>query len=83
LTNEWEQKDPLIRFRKYLEGRNLWSKEEEEATVEQAKEDIKAALKEADQTPKQKVTDLIKIMFEKLPYNLQEQFDEYSKKESK
>ncbi|MBM7645685.1 pyruvate dehydrogenase E1 component alpha subunit [Scopulibacillus daqui] len=83
LDNEWEKKDPLIRFRKFLENKGLWSKEDEEKTVEQAKEDIKAALKEADNTPKQKVTDLIKIMNEKLPYNLQEQLEEYTKKESK
>ncbi|GGE40862.1 pyruvate dehydrogenase E1 component subunit alpha [Pullulanibacillus camelliae] len=83
LDNEWELKDPLIRFRKYLEGKNLWSKDEEEKTVEQAKEDIKAAIKEADQTPKQKVTDLINIMNEQLPNNLREQLEEYREKESK
>lgn len=83
LNDEWEKKDPLIRFRKYLEGKNLWSKEEEEKTVEQAKDEIKAALKATDATPKQKVTDLIKIMYETMPNHLQEQFDEYSKKESK
>ena len=83
LTDEWEKKDPLIRFRKYLERKNLWTQEDEEKTVEQAKDDIKKALKEADQTPKQKVTDLIQIMFEELPYNLREQLEEYRKKESK
>jgi pyruvate dehydrogenase E1 component alpha subunit len=83
LNDEWERKDPLIRFRKYLEAKNLWSKEEEEKVVEDAKEEIKAALKETDATPKQKVTDLIKIMYETLPQNLQEQMEEYSKKESK
>ncbi|WP_102347094.1 pyruvate dehydrogenase (acetyl-transferring) E1 component subunit alpha [Bacillus sp. Marseille-P3661] len=83
LDNEWEKKDPLVRFRKYLEGKGLWSKEEEEKIVEQAKEDIKAAIKETDQTPKQKVTDLIDIMFEELPENLKEQREEYARKESK
>ncbi|WEG11751.1 pyruvate dehydrogenase (acetyl-transferring) E1 component subunit alpha [Pullulanibacillus sp. KACC 23026] len=83
LDNEWEKKDPLIRFRKYLEGKGLWSQEEEEKVVDQAKEDIKAAMKEADSAPKQKVTDLIQIMFEELPHNLREQLEEYRKKESK
>lgn len=83
LDNEWEKKDPIVRFRKYLEEKDLWSKEEEEETTEQAKADIKKSLKEADNTPKQKVTDLIGIMNETLPRNLTEQLEEYREKESK
>ena len=83
LDNEWEKKDPLVRFRKYLEGKKLWSEEEENEVIEQAKEDIKEAIKETDKYPKQKVTDLISYMFEELPHNLQEQMEEYKEKESK
>lgn len=81
--DEWEKKDPLVRFRKFLEKKDLWTEEEEDKVVEQAKEDIKAAIKKADDTPKQKVTDLINIMGEELPANLQEQLEEYKEKESK
>ncbi|SES39418.1 pyruvate dehydrogenase (acetyl-transferring) E1 component subunit alpha [Salipaludibacillus aurantiacus] len=81
--DEWEKKDPLVRFRKFLEDKNLWSEEDEDKVVEQAKEDIKAAIKKADSVPKQKVTDLIEIMGEELPVNLQEQMEEYKEKESK
>lgn len=80
--NEWEKRDPLVRFRKFLEKKGLWSDEQEEKTVNQAKEDIKAALKKADETPKQKVSDLISIMNNDLPNNLQEQLEEYQAKES-
>ncbi|RBW70009.1 pyruvate dehydrogenase (acetyl-transferring) E1 component subunit alpha [Bacillus taeanensis] len=83
LDNEWEKKDPLVRFRKYLEAKGLWSEEEESKVVEKAKEEIKEAIKKADQTPKQKVTDLMSMMFEELPQNLQEQMEEYKAKESK
>ncbi|OEH93881.1 pyruvate dehydrogenase (acetyl-transferring) E1 component subunit alpha [Bacillus solimangrovi] len=83
LDNEWEKKDPLVRFRKFLENKGIWSQEEEEKVVEQAKEDIKAAIKEADQTPKQTVTQLMDMMYEELPYNLKEQREEYAAKESK
>ncbi|TCT22642.1 pyruvate dehydrogenase E1 component alpha subunit [Melghiribacillus thermohalophilus] len=81
--NEWERKDPLVRFRKYLESKGLWSEEEENKVIEKAKEDVKAAIKKADETPKQKVTDLISIMYEELPSNLEEQMEEYKVKESK
>lgn len=76
LDDEWERKDPLVRFRKYLESKNLWSKEEEDAVVEKAKNDIKEAIKKADAAPKQKVTDLIDFMFEEKPSHLKEQYEQ-------
>ncbi|WCK53538.1 pyruvate dehydrogenase (acetyl-transferring) E1 component subunit alpha [Aneurinibacillus sp. Ricciae_BoGa-3] len=80
---EWEQKDPLIRFRSYLESKNLWSKEEEDKVIEQAKAEIAEAIKLADAAPKQKVTDLIDIMYEEKTPALQEQYNEYTQKEMK
>ncbi|KWW21388.1 pyruvate dehydrogenase (acetyl-transferring) E1 component subunit alpha [Peribacillus simplex] len=83
IDNEWHEVDPLVRFRKFLEAKDLWNEEEEKKVIEQAKEDIKAAIQKADQYPKQKVTDLIKNMYEKMPGNLQEQYEIYKEKESK
>lgn len=81
--NEWAQKDPIVRFRKYLEAKGLWSEEKEKEVIERAKDDIKVAIKKADETPKQKVTELITNMFEEKTYNLQEQYEVYAEKESK
>ena len=82
--NEWEKRDPLIRFRTYLEAKGIWNEEKENEVIERAKEEIKEAIKEADAAPKQKVSDFIKIMYKgELPYNLQEQLDIYTEKESK
>nr|MBA5587512.1 pyruvate dehydrogenase (acetyl-transferring) E1 component subunit alpha [Anaerobacillus isosaccharinicus]QOY34306.1 pyruvate dehydrogenase (acetyl-transferring) E1 component subunit alpha [Anaerobacillus isosaccharinicus] len=83
LDDEWEKKDPLVRFRKFLEKKNLWSEQQENEVVEQAKEDIKVAIKKADGAPKQKVNDLMGFMYETLPNNLQEQMEEYKAKETK
>ncbi len=83
LDNEWAKKDPLIRFRKFLEKKGLWSEEEENKVIEEAKAEVKAAIKEADAVEKQTVTDLMSIMYEELPSNLQEQMEEYKAKESK
>lgn len=81
--NEWEKKDPLVRFRKYLESKGLWNEEKENEVIERAKEEIKEAIKQADAAPKQKVTDFINIMYKgEMPYNLKEQFDIYTEKES-
>lgn len=83
LDNEWEKRDPIVRFRTFLEAKGLWSEDEENEVIEQAKDDIKEAIKKADAYPKQKVTDLIGNMYEELPANLQEQLQEYKEKESK
>ncbi|BAC13368.1 pyruvate dehydrogenase (acetyl-transferring) E1 component subunit alpha [Oceanobacillus iheyensis] len=83
MDNEWEKKDPIVRFRTYLESKKLWSEEDENNAIEQAKEDIKKAIKQAEEQPKQKVTDLIANMYEELPTHLQEQNEIYKEKESK
>lgn len=83
LDNEWERKDPLIRFRKFLEKKGLWNEEMEQETITKAKEDVKEAIRRADEAPKQKVTDFISFMYEELPEFLQEQFEQYQKKEAK
>ncbi|RYM07299.1 pyruvate dehydrogenase (acetyl-transferring) E1 component subunit alpha [Sporolactobacillus sp. THM7-7] len=83
LTNSWEKRDPLIRFRLFLQNLGLWSKDDEERTVEEAKADVAAALKRADQAPKQKVTDLLGFMYEKPTQNIKEQMAEYKEKEGR
>lgn len=55
------EKDPLVRFRKFLEAKGLWSEEKENEVMDRAKEDIKNAIKEADATPKQTVTQLMEL----------------------
>ena len=81
--SDWEKKDPLVRFRKFLESKDLWNEEKENEVMEQAKEDVKKAIKEADATEKQSVTQLIDNMYEDMPQNLKEQYEVYKEKESK
>ncbi|AQL55940.1 pyruvate dehydrogenase (acetyl-transferring) E1 component subunit alpha [Abyssicoccus albus] len=80
---EWEAKDPIIRFRKFLEAKGLWNEEKENQHIEKAKEDIKNAIKEADGVEKQTVTQLMEIMYDEMPSNLKEQYEVYKEKESK
>ncbi|MFA1641516.1 pyruvate dehydrogenase (acetyl-transferring) E1 component subunit alpha [Chryseomicrobium imtechense] len=80
--SEWEKRDPLIRFRTFLTNKGLWTEEKENEVIERAKEEIKEAVKKADAAPKQKVTDLIDIMYDENPYNLDEQKAYYTEKES-
>ena len=82
--SEWAKKDPLVRFRKFLEDKGLWTEEKENEVIERAKEEIKVAIKKADATPKQKVTELMDNMYKgDMPFNLKEQYEIYKEKESK
>lgn len=83
LDTEYQEKDSLVRFRLFLEGKKLWSEDMENEVIEQAKADVKEAISLADKEPKQKVSDFINNMFETLPSNLKEQLEEYTAKESK
>ena len=56
MDDEWVQKDPLTRFRKYLTDKGLWSEAKKKKLLK-TKEEIKVAIAEADKAPKQKVSD--------------------------
>ncbi|GAA3717929.1 pyruvate dehydrogenase (acetyl-transferring) E1 component subunit alpha [Salinicoccus jeotgali] len=81
--SDWEKKDPLVRFRTFLEEKGLWSEDQENEVMEQAKEDIKKAIKEADGAEKQTVTKLMELTYDDMPSNLKEQYEVYKEKESK
>lgn len=80
---EWEKRDPLTRFRAYLEAKNLWSKEDEERVIEEAKTAVSAALKKADEAPKMTIPGLIDTMFETTTHQLEAQKAGYSGQEAK
>lgn len=79
----WEKRDPLVRMRIFLTEKGLWTEEKENEVIEAAKEEIKDAIKEADQEPKQKVSDFLKNMFEEPTQTLKEQIAIFEAKESK
>jgi pyruvate dehydrogenase E1 component alpha subunit len=45
-VQQWWQKDPLVRFRKYLEARKLWDDDRQALLEEEVKKEIDAAVKE-------------------------------------
>lgn len=83
VEEEWQKKDPLTRFRIFLTEKGLWTEDKENEIIEQAKEEIKEAIKQADAAPKQKVSDFLKSMYEVSPQNIKEQIAFYERKESK
>ncbi|HWG91401.1 MAG TPA: pyruvate dehydrogenase (acetyl-transferring) E1 component subunit alpha [Candidatus Thermoplasmatota archaeon] len=51
LYTEWAQKDPIARFRTYLEKRGIWSERDEQELIEATKAELLAAVEEVEATP--------------------------------
>jgi 2-oxoisovalerate dehydrogenase E1 component alpha subunit len=49
---EWQRRDPIARFQRYLEKKGLWDQDFEQSTVEKARTAINAAIKRAEARPK-------------------------------
>lgn len=71
--NDWDKRDPLVRFRKVLQSRGLWSEEDEQNTIEEAKSTVTEQIKKAESTEKMTIPGLIDSMFEETPAQLEAQ----------
>ncbi|UNL42731.1 pyruvate dehydrogenase (acetyl-transferring) E1 component subunit alpha [Ligilactobacillus agilis] len=81
--SEWQEKDPLIRMRTFLDKKGLWSQEQEEAWTKEVNEQIDEAMAKTEAAPVQKVSDFLKNTFVETPAVIQEQIDVYAAKEGK
>ncbi|KRM94054.1 pyruvate dehydrogenase E1 component subunit alpha [Lentilactobacillus senioris DSM 24302 = JCM 17472] len=79
----WFDRDPLIRMRKVLGDKGLWSQEKEDKLVDQYKSEFKEAMKKAEAAPKQKVSDFLKDTFEVPTPNVARDIKKFEAKESK
>ena len=74
---EWEVKDPLVRFRRYLESKKLWTEEDEMRYVEEAKAYTAEQIKLAESAEKMTIPGLLRSMFEEPPVHIREQIEQY------
>lgn len=79
----WRSLDPLDRYRIFLTEKGLWSEEKENEVIENTKEIAREAIKQAEEAPKQKVSDFLKNMFETPDQVLEEQIEYFEAKENK
>jgi len=77
-VDSWRKKDPLVRFRKYLENKGLWSQELEEKTHRRAVEQVEAAVQKAE-SYRPDPLEMFKYMYEEMPGNLAEQMEELAR----
>lgn len=70
---QWETKDPIKRFRRYLEGRGLWGEEMEKTAVAEVTKHVEEESERAlSQTP-QTIDDVFNYTYKDMPPRLVEQ----------
>jgi TPP-dependent pyruvate/acetoin dehydrogenase alpha subunit len=74
----WEQKDPLTRFRTYLEKRNLL----EEGLEQRVDEEIAEAIRRFEATPPADPLTMFDHVYAELPPDLEAQRDEMTAREN-
>lgn len=80
---EWAKKDPIDRFRKFLEKKKLWDKKKEVALQEELDNHINDRIKEAQEHFNKDPQEMFKYMFEKQPSYLKEQMEQFAAAPSK
>jgi pyruvate dehydrogenase E1 component alpha subunit len=69
----WARRDPIERFRRYLEHRGDWNATLEKGLRDKIAAEIEEAVKEAEGTPEPPLASLFEDVFAKLPAHLQRQ----------
>jgi len=75
LFEAWKKRDPIMRFREYLEGKKLWDKKKEADLQEELKALVMQAISEAEPEPPPTLDDLFNDVFAELTPTLKRQRD--------
>ncbi len=73
---EWEKKCPILRLKCYLEKKKLWNAEKEKELMENIKEEVDGAIKEAKTIPPPPLKSLFEDVLMEMPQNLQQEYEE-------
>ncbi|KAJ3023454.1 UNVERIFIED_CONTAM: hypothetical protein HDU68_008610 [Siphonaria sp. JEL0065] len=73
-VSDWMKQDaPISRFRKYLEAKNWWSEEQDQALRKEARAQVLEAFSNAEVLKKPAVSNLFTDVYDEMPWNLVEQ----------
>ncbi|MFQ5729157.1 MAG: thiamine pyrophosphate-dependent dehydrogenase E1 component subunit alpha [Waddliaceae bacterium] len=78
-VKQWEKKCPILRLRRYLEGKKLWNKNKEEALLADINREVTEAINVAKKTPKPSLQSLFDGVYFERPPKLHEQYAELKK----
>jgi len=72
-VQDWLNKDPIGRFKRFLHEKQLWDEAREEAWVRDAGEKIEQAVVEAENTPKGTLAESFELVYAQTPPHLRQQ----------
>jgi pyruvate dehydrogenase E1 component alpha subunit len=75
---EWQRRDPLVRFRKYLQKKRIWNETDEKKAQDEANRQLDEAIEHAEKVPRPALETLFTDVYEKMPWHLEEQLRELS-----
>lgn len=75
-VEEWRKRDPITRFKMYLQAKGLWDEKMEAEIRRQIDEELSAAIKEQEAAPRPPVESLFTDVYAEMPWNLREQMEE-------
>jgi len=71
----WGERDPVVRFRRYLEHRGLWDQAREDEATKEGQAKIAAAIAQAEALPPPALETLFEDVYAEMPWHLREQRD--------
>ncbi len=79
LEEEWAGRDPLLRLKRYLQGRGLWDDGREEELVAGYRREVDARFAAAENHPPYKLEDCFRFLYREVPPELKRQQADYEK----
>jgi len=76
-VEEWKQKDPISRFRLYLERRTLWDAEDQAALEKEFDDLITSVVRQAEKVPPPSLETVFTDVYAEMPPHLKEQMEEF------
>jgi pyruvate dehydrogenase E1 component alpha subunit len=70
---EWEKRDPIVRFRKYLKTKGVWDDAYEKRVQEESSKAVEEAVGEAESRPPAAIKDLFAYTYAAMTPNLEEE----------
>lgn len=72
-VQEWEQKDPIERYRSFLKSEGLWSRIDHDAVVEDVETEFDEALAAANELEERRVAEIFAHVYDELPPEIERQ----------
>jgi pyruvate dehydrogenase E1 component alpha subunit len=79
----WQLRDPITRFRRYLEKKRIWNESDEKKAQDDANRELDEAIAYAEKLPRPALETLFTDVYAEMPWHLKEQLHELQQEKTK